>query len=96
MPGGTWPNSVVTGDQNAYGSGWEIGAFVYVPAVAPPSNLQAVGPLSDAVSLPRLGLIFTPIFGWTPGIVSSAPTGHTSRAHTNGLGPVTPLAVFKP
>jgi len=40
MPGSTWPNSVVTGDQNAYGSGWEIGAFIYVPAVAPPSNLQ--------------------------------------------------------
>ena len=36
--------SVVTGDQNAYGSGWEIGAFIYVPAVAvnPPSNLHAV------------------------------------------------------
>jgi hypothetical protein len=42
MPGSTWPNSVVTGDQNAYGSGWEIGAFVYVPPIAPPSNLQAV------------------------------------------------------
>jgi hypothetical protein len=42
MPGSTWPNSVVTGDQNAYGSGWEIGAFVYVPALAPPSNLQVV------------------------------------------------------
>jgi hypothetical protein len=41
MPGSTWPNSVVTGDQNAYGSGWEMGAFVYVPPVAlhPPSNL---------------------------------------------------------
>jgi parallel beta-helix repeat protein len=33
MPGGTWPNSIVTGDQNAYGSGWEIGAFVYLPPV---------------------------------------------------------------
>jgi hypothetical protein len=44
MPGSTWPNSVVTGDQNAYGSGWEIGAFVYVPPVAlnPPSNLHVV------------------------------------------------------
>jgi hypothetical protein len=42
MPGSTWPNSVVTGDQNAYGSGWELGAFIYVPPIAPPSNLQAV------------------------------------------------------
>ncbi len=42
MPGSTWPNSVVTGDQNAYGSGWEIGGFVYVPPKAPPSNLQVV------------------------------------------------------
>jgi hypothetical protein len=38
MPGSTWPNSVATGDQNAYGSGWEIGAFVYVPVrPSPPS-----------------------------------------------------------
>jgi len=42
MPGSTWPDSVVTGGQNAYGSGWEIGAFVYVPPVPPPSNLQVV------------------------------------------------------
>jgi parallel beta-helix repeat protein len=43
MPGSTWPNSVVTGNQNAYGSGWEIGTFIYVPAgPAPPTNLQAV------------------------------------------------------
>jgi parallel beta-helix repeat protein len=42
MPGSAWPNSVKTGDQNAYGSGWEIGAFIYVPALAAPTNLQAV------------------------------------------------------
>jgi len=42
MPRSAWPNSVVTGDQNAYGSGWEIGAYIYVPALAPPTNLQAV------------------------------------------------------
>jgi hypothetical protein len=42
MPRSTWPNSVVTGDQNAYGGGWEMGAFVYVPALAPPTNVQAV------------------------------------------------------
>ena len=43
MPGSAWPNSVVTGDQNAFGSGWEIGAFIYVPAgPAPPTNLQTV------------------------------------------------------
>jgi hypothetical protein len=42
MPGSTWPNSVVTGDQNAYGSGWEIGAFIYVAPVAPASKLQVV------------------------------------------------------
>jgi hypothetical protein len=42
MPGSTWPNSVTTGDQNAYGSGWEIGAFVYVPPLTPPPNLQVV------------------------------------------------------
>jgi len=44
MPGSTWPNSVVTGDQNANGSGWEIGVFVYVGPLAPnpPLNLQVV------------------------------------------------------
>jgi hypothetical protein len=43
MAGSTWPNSVVIGDQNAYGSGWEVGAFVYVPvAPDPPSNLHVV------------------------------------------------------
>jgi hypothetical protein len=42
VPGSTWPNSVVTGDQNAYGSGWEMGAFLYVPTIAPPSNVHAV------------------------------------------------------
>jgi hypothetical protein len=43
MPGRTWPNSIVTGDQNAYGSGWEIGAFIYVPVQpSPPSNLNVV------------------------------------------------------
>jgi len=42
MPGSTWPNSVVAGDQNAYGSGWEIGAFIYVPPIAPPPNLQVL------------------------------------------------------
>jgi hypothetical protein len=36
MPGSAWPNSVVTGDQDAHSSGWDIGAFVYVPAIAPP------------------------------------------------------------
>jgi hypothetical protein len=43
MPGSTWPNSVVTGDQNAYGSGWEIGALIYVPvAPSPPTNIHAI------------------------------------------------------
>jgi len=43
MPGSTWPNSVVTGDQNAYGSAWEIGAFVYGPTVpSPPTNAVAI------------------------------------------------------
>jgi hypothetical protein len=41
IPRSTWPNSVVTGDQNAYGSGWEIGAFIYVSvAPSPPTNVH--------------------------------------------------------
>jgi hypothetical protein len=41
LPESNWPSSVVTGDQNAYGGGWEIGAFIYVP-VASPTNAKAV------------------------------------------------------
>jgi hypothetical protein len=29
LPGGSWPNSVVTGDQNSYGTGWEVGAYIF-------------------------------------------------------------------
>ena len=39
MPGSTWPTGVTTGPTNTPP---DIGAFVYVPAVAPPTNLQAV------------------------------------------------------
>ena len=33
-PTSVWPAAVVTADQDAYGSGWEIGAFVYTAAGA--------------------------------------------------------------
>ena len=42
MPGSSWPNSVLTGEQNASGTGWEIGAFLYVPPVTPPPSLRVV------------------------------------------------------
>jgi hypothetical protein len=29
LPAGSWPNSVLTGDQNSYGTGWEIGAYIF-------------------------------------------------------------------
>ena len=29
LPGSSWPNSVLTGDQNSYGSGWEVGAYIF-------------------------------------------------------------------
>lgn len=29
LPSSTWPNGISTGNQNTYGSGWEIGAFLY-------------------------------------------------------------------
>jgi hypothetical protein len=29
LPGSSWPNSVLTGDQNSYGTGWEVGAFIF-------------------------------------------------------------------
>jgi hypothetical protein len=30
----TWPSGVVTGDQGAYGAGWEVGAYIYQPPTA--------------------------------------------------------------
>ncbi len=39
MPGSAWPTGVTTGPTNTPP---DIGAFVYVPALAPPSNLQDV------------------------------------------------------
>jgi len=29
MPGSSWPNSVLTGDQNSYGTEWEVGAYIF-------------------------------------------------------------------
>jgi hypothetical protein len=29
LPGSSWPNSVLTGDQNSYGNGWEVGAYIF-------------------------------------------------------------------
>jgi hypothetical protein len=29
LPGSSWPNLVLTGDQNSYGTGWEIGAYIF-------------------------------------------------------------------
>ena len=42
-PSSSWPSSVSTLNQNSYGAGWEIGAFVLAPQVrpAPPTSLSA-------------------------------------------------------
>ena len=29
LPSSVWPNSVVTGNQNSYGTGWEVGAYIF-------------------------------------------------------------------
>jgi hypothetical protein len=34
-PNSTWPNSVLTLDQDDYGTGWEIGAYVYGDTITP-------------------------------------------------------------
>ena len=53
-PASTWPGSVILDNENNYGAGWEIGAYVYTqtspPSVAiiAPSNLATV---SSAVTL---------------------------------------------
>jgi hypothetical protein len=44
-PSSSWPASVSTLNQNSYGSGWEIGAFVFVQSIspAPPTLLSVTG-----------------------------------------------------
>src|ERR1019366_4178110 len=29
LPVSSWPNSVLTGDQNSYGTEWEVGAYIF-------------------------------------------------------------------
>lgn len=43
-PTSSWASSVSTLNQNSYGAGWEIGAFVFAPQVrpAPPTSLSAI------------------------------------------------------
>jgi hypothetical protein len=43
-PSSSWPTSVSTLNQNNYGSGWEIGAFVFVQSIppAPPTSISIV------------------------------------------------------
>jgi hypothetical protein len=43
-PSSSWPVSVSTLNQNSYGSGWEIGAFVFVQPIspAPPTSLSVI------------------------------------------------------
>jgi hypothetical protein len=50
-PRSSWPGSVITLNQNSFGNGWEIGAFVYDPGFfgvlngqtpAPPTILKAI------------------------------------------------------
>ena len=40
LPTSSWPGSVATDNQNSYGAGWEIGAFVFNPSrPAPPADV---------------------------------------------------------
>ena len=40
-PSSSWPSSVTTIDQNLWGSGWEIGAYVYSPmSLNPPTGIR--------------------------------------------------------
>ena len=40
LPTSTWPDSVTTGLQGSYGTGWEIGAFIYIPGGAASGTLS--------------------------------------------------------
>ena len=42
LPGSAWPSSVVTGNQNASGTGWVVGAFIGGSPAVPPSPPTAL------------------------------------------------------
>jgi len=53
LPTSTWPDSVTTGDQDDYGTGWEIGAFIYTGATSGPiisNNLPTTTQSCDGVA----------------------------------------------
>ncbi len=37
-PASTWPSDIILDNQNEFGSGWEIGAYVYTQTSTPPSS----------------------------------------------------------
>ena len=49
-PASTWPNSVSTLDQNSYGSGWEIGAYVHGSASADTTNILFYEDFEDGLA----------------------------------------------
>jgi hypothetical protein len=45
-PASTWPGGVILDNENSYGSGWDIGAYVYTQASVPSASLTS--PLAGA------------------------------------------------
>jgi parallel beta-helix repeat protein len=57
-PASTWPSNIVLDNQNSYGSGWDIGAYVYtqtstpsVAMTAPTANSTVSGTISVSATL---------------------------------------------
>jgi hypothetical protein len=42
LPGSSWPNLVLTGNQNSYGTGWEVGAYIFTGQPNPLTGLHAI------------------------------------------------------
>jgi hypothetical protein len=51
LPGSVWTASVLTGNQNLYGAGWEIGAYAYGSA-SPVSPVMGPAKSSGAATIP--------------------------------------------
>jgi hypothetical protein len=74
----TWPNGVLTTDQDAYGSGWEVGAYVYEGASGPtntptPTPTRTPTPTSPPPATPT----YTPTLTYTV-----TPTNTPTRTRT--------------
>jgi hypothetical protein len=82
-PNSTWPNAVYTLDQDNYGTGWEIGAYIYEGGVAPTISF-ACSPITAII-----GETITCSCSATDDVDSSPNVSYTANPSTTEVGTFT-------